>query len=272
MSSGVAPTVGSQPPGSAGALLDQRADAVVFNGPASDVERLKALLAELDTPQGELYIRATVYEVTTGKKDASAFQLAAELLNRVSPSLSIGVNSSSSPADNFIRFKTGSIDAVLSALSTDERFNIVTSPTVRARSGAETQFQAGSQVPVLGQVSYAGTNGSVPVQSVVYRDSGVIFRVRPTVRDASIDLDVEQELSNFTATTTGVNNSPTLIRRALSSSLSVQAGEVVILGGLTEDKKTTTERGLSFLPFLTEKVDGVSRTEILLVLQVVPVR
>ena len=101
---------------------------------------------------------------------------------------------------------------------------------------------SGQQVPVLGAVSYQGDN-STPVQSVEYRDSGVILRVRPVVHRDVIDLDIAQELSNFVRTDTGVNATPTLIKRALTNRLSLRSGDVIVLGGLTEDRDERAKSG-----------------------------
>jgi type II secretory pathway component GspD/PulD (secretin) len=116
-------------------------------------------------------------------------------------------------------------------------------------------------------VSYP-SNGQA-VQSVEYRSSGVIFNVQPTVREGVIDLGIDQQLSNFITTTTGVNNSPTLTKRALKTMVGMQDGDVIVLGGLTETKESGSRDGLSFIPkFLHTTGKENSRSEILLVLQV----
>jgi general secretion pathway protein D len=119
---------------------------------------------------------------------------------------------------------------------------------------------------VLGAVTYQ-QNG-VPVQSVEYRGSGMIFNLMPQVREGAVDLMVEQQLSNFVQTTTGVNASPTLIKREVKTDVQMREGEVIMLGGLTEDKSTTGHAGPSFLPsWFQSRSSSNERTELLLVLQ-----
>ena len=89
-------------------------------------------------------------------------------------------------------------------------------------------------------------NSNTPVQSIQYRSSGVIFEIQPTVKGNSIDLKIQQQLSNFVKTETGVNNTPTLIKRDLVTDVTVKNGEVIVLGGLAQDKDNKTETGLSF--------------------------
>jgi general secretion pathway protein D len=242
--------------------IPQVADSLVFGGTPVEIERLKGLLVQLDVPQPELSVRATVYEVETQRSRASGLQIVGSVLKG---KLGVGSLASSTPFDSFLRLSVGGVDAVFSALSSDSRFKVVTSPSLRARSGSVAVLNSGQQVPVLGAVSYQGNSGT-PVQSVEYRDSGVIFRVRPVVRRDVIDVDVSQEVSNFVRTTTGVNTSPTLTRRALSSALSLRSGDVVVLGGLTEDSDTRARSGI--LPgILGTKSRDATKREIILVLQ-----
>ena len=251
------------PDGSATALIDQNADVLIFTGTDKEISKLKKLLPQVDFQLGEVVVRGVVYEVNTSSKDGSAFGLLANLL---SGKLQAGVGSTN-PVGSFLRFKNISLDVVYSALSQDNRFKVMSSPSLRIKSGAQGMFSVGQDVPVLGAVSYPA-NGQ-PVQSVEYRSSGVIFNISPTVRESVIDLAVDQQLSNFAQTTTGVNTSPTLTKRALKTSIGMQDGDLIVLGGLTENKESDTRDGLSFLPkFFNTTGKENSKTEIFLVLQV----
>ena len=251
------------PDGSAAALVDQNADALVFSGSEKEIDKLKKLLPQVDFALGEVAVRGVVYEVGTSDKDGSAFGVLASLLGG-KLSLGIGVTD---PIGSFIRFKNVTLDAVYSILSQDSRFKVMSSPSLRIRSGGNGTFSVGQDVPVLGSVSYP--NNGQAVQSVEYRSSGVIFNIQPTVREGVIDLNIDQQLSNFVATTTGVNNSPTLTKRALKTSIGMQDGDLIVLGGLTENKESDSRDGVSFLPnFMKTTGKENSRSEIMLVLQV----
>ncbi len=80
--------------------------------------------------------------------------------------------------------------------------------------------------------------------------------------------DSSWQISNFIPTTNGVNNSPTLIKRELSTSVGVKSNDVLVLGGLDEDKRTEDRKGLSWLPdWLGSSGKTESKTEVLLILQ-----
>jgi len=252
------------PPGSAAALVDKNADVLVFNGEQSEIVKLSRVLPQLDVASGEVLARAALYEVSNTKDSGSAWQLAASIL---SAKLSISIGTGAQVLENAVRIKSSGIDAVLSALATDSRFKVVSSPSIRVRSGAAARFSVGQEVPVLGAVTYPGS-GQQPVQSVEYRPSGVIFELTPQVRDNAVDVSLLQQVSNFVNTTTGVNNSPTLIKRELKTDVSLADGDVIVLGGMTETKESGGSNGLPFLPaFMHSKTESNSRSEIILVLQ-----
>lgn len=236
---------------------------MIFTGSQKEIDMLKKLLPQVDDRAGEVMVRGVVYEVSSGVNDGSAFSLAVNLLGG-KLSLASGV---ASPLETFVRFKSQTIDAVFSALSTDNRFKVVSTPSLRVRSGKVGRFNVGQKVPVLGSITYPVGGGS-PVQSVEYQDSGVIFDLSPVVRDAIVDLKVSQQVSNFAVTQSGVNGSPTKIVREVNTELSMNDGEIVILGGLAETKESADHSGLSFLPsMLRNKTTATSKTEILLILQ-----
>lgn len=108
----------------------------------------------------------------------------------------------------------------------------------------------------------------MPKQSVDYKQSGIILTARPEIRDQVIELDLTQELSNFIATSTGVNGSPTLIKRAVNTRLSLQSGELVVLAGLQDDKIEKQQNRLPFFGWLIGDQQQNTNTEILVFLEV----
>lgn len=249
---------------SATSVIDKDIDSLIFNGPQVEIDLLKKVLAQIDTPVQQVFVKGTVYEVTTTSKEGSAFGLAVSLLKG---RFGISIGGTAAPIGDLITFKNASIDAVFSALNSDNHFKSVSNPSLRVQSGASARFSVGSDVPVLGAVQM-DRNGN-PVQSVEYKPSGVIFDLKPTIHQAGIDLVINQQLSSFIPTTSGVNGSPTLIKREISTTVGAIDNDVIVLGGLDEDKSSADSSGFSFLPaFLKSRGGEVDKTQILLVLQV----
>lgn len=236
-------------------------DAIVFHGTIKDAKRLSSILAQLDKPAGELLVKAVVYEVRSEQKDGNALKLAGSILSgKLGVSIDTGELS-----QNVLKVSVGGFDAIYSALAADSRFKLVSSPTMRVKSGGSARFVAGADVPVLGNVTYP--NNGQPVQSVEYKPSGVILDIKPMVRELVTDLTIGQQISSFVQTTTGVNQSPTLLKRELQTTVSTRDGEVVVLGGLEENQDVDETSGLSFLPdWLRAKGDSRQRTEIMVIL------
>ncbi|HAX2810097.1 TPA: type II and III secretion system [Escherichia coli] len=247
---------------SSGSFLSGEGDSLVFRGTRSELARLKELVPLIDVPAQGVVVTGYIYEVQTGRSEGSGLALAAKLL---SGRFGVSLGSSSSMG-NYISFSSGTLNAMYELFSTDNRFKVVSAPQLRMDSGKEATFSVGEQVPVLGSVSYE--NGKA-VQSVTYRDSGVIFKVKPVITSSRISLNVNQQLSNFVKTDTGVNDSPTLLKREVDTSLTLKDGDIVLLGGLAENKDSQASTGLSFLPkSWSQKSDEKSRTDMVILLQV----
>ena len=238
-------------------------DKLVYYGTVEDISRIKSVLQSVDTPSREVAVTGYVFEVQDIAKEGSGINLLAKLL---SGKLGIDIGYKQN-YENFITVNAGNLDAMIELFRTDERFQVVSSPTLRVKSGAKGNFSVGSDVPVLSNVTYQDGR---PVQSIEYRSSGVIFDIQPTIKSNAIDLKINQQLSNFVKTDTGVNQSPTLIKRDIVTDVTVKSGDVIVLGGLAENKLTEGETGFSFLPkgILTGKSKSNTKTDIVILLQV----
>jgi len=249
-----------QSPTSVAGMTDRgEVDQIAFTVPAKDAGKLRKLLEDLDTPTGEVLLKAAVYEVGTTKQDGSAIKLALSLSNIE------GVIGSTLSGDVSLKLKIGGLDGFISALDRDSRFKSLSRPQLRVRNGATARFSVGQDVPVLGS-QQLDRNGN-PIQSIDYKASGIILTARPEIREEVIELELTQELSNFTVTNTGVNNSPTLIKRSVNTRLGIVPGEIVILAGLQDDKQDGQETRLPVLGWLLGEQQQHQQNEILVILE-----
>jgi type II secretory pathway component GspD/PulD (secretin) len=261
-----APAAASPVAAPSGSLLDQanrKSPELIFVGSAREVASLRKLLAQIDVDPGQVMVTGVLYEVQTDEHQGSALELAVSALGGRF-NFSMG---SAQAADNFIGIKSSTVSLIMQALDSDSRFKVLSSPSVRVGSGQTASLTVGEDVPVLGAVTYPVVGGA-PVQSVEYRSSGVLFNISPVVRDASITVQVDQQVSSFVNTTTGVNNSPTLTKRQLATNISLFDGDVVVIGGLRGDKESFAGSRAPFLSSLFgSKSREKSHSEILLFLQ-----
>lgn len=244
-----------------GATVGGDGDRLIFKTSVVEIEKIKSLLKRFDVRPREVVVRGKIFEVTTKKTDASSLSIVADVFKKAGLAVSNGAK-----LVNYLSFKDKRVNAYWSALNGDDRFKLLSEPSLRIKSNTTASLTVGNDVPTLGSVTY---QDGQPVQSVTYRSSGIIFEITPEVLDGVINLSVRQELSNFAETTSGVNNSPTLVKREIKTNISANSAELIILGGLIENKNTASTAGLSFLPaFLSAKSNSNDKTEIVLSLYV----
>lgn len=238
-------------------------DTLVISCASADVSQLKKVLQLIDDRAEQVTVTAYVFEVQTSEHNGSGLTLAAKLLSQ---KFTVGFGQSSGQ-DNFLKISTPDISFLYELFKTDSRFTVVSSPKLRVRSGSTANFSVGQEVPVLGSVT---TNGNNTSQSVEYRSSGVIFDVTPAVHQQQIDLKLSQQLSNFAKTDTGVNNSPTLTKRSITTDISLNDGDIILIGGLAESRNSDAHAGLNFLPdgWFTSKSKEKTKSDIVMILQV----
>ena len=234
---------------------------IVFKGAKAETAKLKKILQTFDTKPAELVVRGKIYEVSKKTTDASSLSIIADVFKNAGLAVSSG-----SQLVNFLSFKDSHVNAYFSALDKDDRFKLISEPSLRIQANKTATLTVGADVPTLGSVTY---QDGQPVQSVVYRSSGLIFELTPEIYENSVTLTVRQEMSNFGETANGVNGSPTLTKREIKTTITAIDGETVILGGLNETKNTGSKAGLSFLPdFFGSKSNTSDQTEIILSLEI----
>lgn len=244
-----------------GATVGGDGDRLIFKTSVVEIEKIKSLLKRFDVRPREVVVRGKIFEVTTKKTDASSLSIVADVFKKAGLAVSNGAK-----LVNYLSFRDKRVNAYWSALNGDDRFKLLSEPSLRIKSNTTASLTVGNDVPTLGSVTY---QDGQPVQSVTYRSSGIIFEITPEVLDGVINLSVRQELSNFAETTSGVNNSPTLVKREIKTNISANSAELIVLGGLIENKNTASTSGLSFLPaFLSAKSNSNDKTEIILSLYV----
>ncbi len=140
---------------------------------------------------------------------------------------------------------TGAVKAVLNAFANDSLVNVLSAPSVMVLDNHEAKIRVGDEVPTLTQ-SQTNDAGNI-IQTVQYRETGIILTVKPRVNPGGlVTMEVTQEVSAV-ADTEIQTNQPTIQTREINSTVAVQSGQTVVLGGLIRDKRTNAEGGAPFL-------------------------
>ena len=120
--------------------------------------------------------------------------------------------------------------------------NVLSTPTLLTLDNEEAKIIVGQNMPfVTGSFTNTGATGGTtinPFQTYERQDVGLTLRVRPQIsEDGTIKMVIYQESSNLQATTEA---GPITRKRAIESSVLVNDGAVVVLGGLLEDQYTSS--------------------------------
>jgi len=150
------------------------------------------------------------------------------------------------PGFSYIVRKAGQVRAALNALAEDSRINVLSSPALMVLNNETATIRVGDEVPIATRSSVSNIDPNAPtVNEIEYRDTGVLLNVTPRVNvGGMVTMDIDQEVSNVTETTTSTLDSPTIGQRRITSSVAVDSGETIVLGGLIREQEATRESGI----------------------------
>jgi general secretion pathway protein D len=156
------------------------------------------------------------------------------------------------------------LSSLANFLQQDGLTNVLSTPTLLTLDNEEAKIVVGQNVPfATGQYTNNNTaNGSVtPFTTYDRKDVGITLRVKPQISETgSVKLVIFQEVSSIDATSSAAG----LItdKRSIESSVLVEDGSIVVLGGLLSDSYSNTRGqvpGIADLPFIGSLFKNESR-------------
>lgn len=236
------------------------AGVVVISAPKTQIEQILKLAGQLDESAHKVKLSATFVEVSSNESSGLGVSLIAQVLGA-----KLGIKLGDSSAGS-LTISSGSFQAVIDALAADGRFKQVAAPTAVVDDYEKSNLSFGDSVPTIANTTL-DRNGS-PVQQVQYQQSGVLLNVQPAVLgNGKINVAVDGQVSSFSATTTGVSGSPTLSKRQVQTTVTLDDGELLMIGGLNNNKTVSSTSGFSFLPkSLAAKSQSSAATDLVLIL------
>ena len=233
--------------------VDPIGNRLIFTGTPVTYEKVVELLEELDTPGPEVLIELQIAEVTlTDNLNYGIELFDGDLLGgtdrlRVSTD-GLGLGGAGVNA----LLLTGDVEANLNAFASNRRVKVLSRPILTARSGSSAELQVGQDVPVItaqrAADNQSGSGATDILQNVAYRATGVLLSIEPIVfSDNRIDLNISQEVSSTVDAGGSTVASPTISNRSLSTQLSLEDGETVVLGGLIQETTVRNENGVPLL-------------------------
>jgi general secretion pathway protein D len=260
------PTGASTPPSSIQA--DPATNSLIIT--ASDVvyNSLRTVIEQLDGRRAQVFVEALIVEVSADK--AAEFGIQWNAINnnisttnaRATP---FGTSNFGGAGQNILQIaqnpttvgqglSVGIVKGQISiggavitnlgllarALETHAKANVLSTPTLLTMDNEEARIVIGQNVPfITGQYAQTGTTATAttptPFQTIERRDVGLTLRVRPQISEGgAIKMRIFQEVSSVQDRTnvSGIITN----KRAIESTVVVDDGLIVVIGGLIEDR------------------------------------
>ncbi|MBV9994445.1 MAG: type II secretion system secretin GspD [Caulobacteraceae bacterium] len=259
---------------------DETNNAVVVYATPRNYAMVENALRKLDVPPLQVMIDASISEVTLNHSLQYGIQWSVSA-GKGAAALTQGTTST--PVRNFPGFSYiydgVQVQATLNALKTVTDVTVLSAPKLVVLNNHTATIEVGDQVPVAtGSAVSTLQTGAPIVNSIEYRDTGVILKITPRVNSGGLVLlDIAQEVSDVLTTTpaqvTSGLTSPTIEQRKIATSVAVQDGQTIALGGLI---KNEVQKGRSTVPLFGDipvlghlfgdTTGGLVRTELVVLL------
>ena len=263
---------------------DTQTNAIVVNAPPKMMRSLMQIVDKLDIRRAQVLVEAIIVEVIADKTAELGITWAVEGAASTTPigatnfpGLGPGVvqlagaaaGGGDTPVDPSSLIGEGitmgvgrisdtgvSFAAILRALEGDADTNIISTPSLVTTDNEEASLNVGQEVPfVTGSFTNTGGNiGSVnPFQTIQREQVGVKLTITPQINEGnSLLLDISQEISNIAQSVEGATDLITN-QRIVETTVIVDDGQILVLGGLLEDVLRESEQRVPILgsiPFL----------------------
>lgn len=251
-------------------------NSLVITAPDHVYNSLRAVIDKLDARRAQVHVEALVVEVSASMSAEFGIQWQdLSGLNRSNGAQIIGGTNFGGAGQNIIgaaadlaslgqglnlgivrgKVKIGdteflSLGALARALEADNKNNVLSKPNILTLDNEEGKIVVGQNVPfVTGSFTQTANSSTNPFQTIERKDIGLTLRVTPQVAEGgTVKLKVYQEVSSVVPAATNIKSADLITnKRSIESTVLVDDGDVVVIGGLISDD---TKNGDSQVPIL----------------------
>jgi len=245
-------------------LSDERTNSLLLMGRKSDIEALKAVIANLDVMLEQVMIEAVILSVNLGDNFSTGIQWVYNSVKGTNSSQhlagfsasglpNVGTNSilssfGKSALSYYTTFPEINISALISAAKSDDNARILSTPVVLTTDNTEAKITVAEERPVITS-SVTGTSSTSARSTYEYRTIGIDLTVTPHINPQRFVLmDIAQSADDVGGNVTVDGNEvPIISKREISATVAVQDRETIVLGGLVRNSKS---RNASKIPIL----------------------
>jgi general secretion pathway protein D len=259
-------------------IADEPNNSVIIVASAQDYEVILPVIEQLDVMPLQVLIDATVVQVTLTdelKYGISWYLREGNSQTLLNSAATIAGAVSTGGLSTF--YNAGSVKALLTAEAKLDNVNIISSPSLMVLNNQKARINVGDQVPISTGSTAVPLAGGTPTfaqsNTIQYKDTGVTLEVTPRVNaNGLVIMKLKQIVSNVvqntiaeTKTDTATQQqSPTISKKEIASSVAVADGETIVLGGLISDTVTDNKNGVPFfyqLPIIGSLFGATSKND-----------
>jgi len=269
-------------------IADEPNNALLILASGSEYRQILAALKKLDAVPLQVLIEVTIAEVSLtnnleygvewffkNKLGDSTGRGALELGLTDIGAAGIAGASPGVQAFSYALTRGGNVNGLLNLLDKESSISIISSPSLLVLNNQEARIQVGDEISIKTAEQSSVTAGTDTALTSTFerRETGVMLAVKPRVNPGGlVIMEVEQEVSNVPQADVGSDN-PRIQKRSIKSSVAVQSGDSVMLGGLIKDNRDRSEAGVPVVhkvPVLGSlfgnKANNADRTELLVLI------
>jgi len=137
--------------------------------------------------------------------------------------------------------------SVIQAVSAASTSNILATPNITTLDNQEAIFVVGEEVPVITGSAASGNNAN-PFQTIERKEVGIKLKVTPQINEGNaVQLSIEQEVSGIKGGTAGTAVDVIFSKRSVTTTVMVDDGQIVVIGGLIDEDVQETESKVPLL-------------------------
>ncbi|MBP7394144.1 MAG: type II secretion system secretin GspD [Zoogloea sp.] len=257
---------------------DPMTNSLIVTAPDAIYNNIRKVIDQLDKRRAQVYVEALITEVSTDKAAEIGIQWQAGKLgsttafggtnfstggnNVLNLAAGLASGSASTLPGNGLNLLLGSgtitvggreianLNMLARLLESDTKANILSTPNLVTLDNEEAKIVVGQNLPfVTGSYATTGTATTTsPFTTVERKDVGLTLKVKPQISEGgTVRLQIYQEASTVVANSVGNATGPITNKRSIESTVLVDDGAVIALGGLVED---TYSGGVEKVPLL----------------------
>lgn len=234
---------------------DDKRNIILISSSPAQYATILNYLESLDITPRQVLLEATIAELTL--KDDLKYGLEWYIKNRMEEGNytlktlgQLGLNTATGLTYQFMA-DTQKFQAAINAFAQDNRINILSSPRLLVIDNQEATIQIGTDVPIItGETKSTSAEQltTVSTQSVQYRSTGLIVKVKPTINtEGLLALDISLESSEAQQNTLSAVSSPIILTRRLNTSVVAATDQTIMLGGIMSENVSDTESKVPIL-------------------------